>query len=109
MAQKYGAGALVETVNDITLAQGVLTSAGADPTALGKVFGLKVGQKSKPFKGDAGVFVMETTKSTPAPALADLTTYKNSAKMMAAQRASYYINEAIKDNAKVVDNRAKFY
>jgi peptidyl-prolyl cis-trans isomerase D len=109
MAQKYGAGALVETVNDITLAQGVLTSAGADPTALGKAFGLKVGQKSKPFKGDAGVFVMETTSSTPAPAMADLTMYKNSAKMMAAQRASYYINEAIKDNAKVVDNRAKFY
>jgi peptidyl-prolyl cis-trans isomerase D len=109
MAQKYGAGALVETVKDITLAQGVLTSAGADPTALGKAFGLKVGQKSKPFKGDAGVFVMETTKSTPAPAIADLTMYKNSAKMMAAQRTSYYINEAIKDNAKVVDNRAKFY
>jgi peptidyl-prolyl cis-trans isomerase D len=109
MAQKYGAGALVETVNDLTLAQGVLTSAGADPTALGKAFGLKVGQKSKPFKGDAGIFVMETTSSTPAPAMADLTMYKNSAKMMAAQRTSYYINEAIKENAKVVDNRAKFY
>jgi peptidyl-prolyl cis-trans isomerase D len=109
IAQKYGAGALVETVTDLTLAQGVLTSAGADPTALGKAFGLKVGQKSKPFKGDAGVFVMETTKSTPAPAIADLTIYKNSAKMMAAQRASFYINEAIKENAKVVDNRAKFY
>lgn len=109
MAQKYGAGALVETVTDLTLAQGVLTSAGADPTALGKAFGLKIGQKSKPFKGEAGVFVMETTKSTPAPAMADLTMYKNSSKMMAAQRASYYINEAIKENAKVVDNRAKFY
>lgn len=109
IAQKYGAGALVETVSDLTLAQGVLTSAGADPTALGKAFGLKVGQKSKPFKGEAGVFVMETTKSTPAPAIADLTMYKNSAKMMAAQRTSFYINEAIKENAKVVDNRAKFY
>jgi len=109
MAQKYGAGALVETVAGLTLAQGVLTSAGADPTALGRAFGLKVGQKSKPFKGEAGVFVMETTKSTPAPAMADLTMYKNSSKMMAAQRASYYINEAIKENAKVVDNRAKFY
>ncbi|MCU0468790.1 MAG: SurA N-terminal domain-containing protein [Arcicella sp.] len=109
VAQKYGAGALVETVADLTMAQGVLTSAGADPTAIGKAFGLKVGQKSKPFKGDAGVFIMETTKSTPAPAIADLTMYKNSAKMMAAQRTSFYINEAIKDNAKVVDNRAKFY
>lgn len=109
IAQKYGAGALVETATDLTLAQGVLSSAGADPTAIGKAFGLKVGKRSKPFKGEGGVFIMETTKSTPAPAIADLTLYKNSAKMMAAQRASFYINEAIKENAKVVDNRAKFF
>ncbi len=109
IAHKYGAGALVETATDITLAQGVLTSAGADPTAIGKAFGLKPGKRSKPFKGEGGVFIMETTKSTPAPAVADLTMYKNSAKMMAAQRTSFYINEAIKENAKVVDNRAKFF
>ena len=109
IAQKYGAGALVETANDLTLAQGTLTSAGADPTAIGKAFGLKAGKRSKPFKGDGGVFIMENVSSTPAPAIADLTAYKNSAKMMAAQRTSFYINEAIKDNAKVVDNRAKFY
>jgi peptidyl-prolyl cis-trans isomerase D len=109
IAQKYGAGALVETANDLTLAQGTLTSAGADPTAIGKAFGLKAGKRSKPFKGEGGVFIMENVSSTPAPAIADLTTYKNSAKMMAAQRTSFYINEAIKENAKVVDNRAKFY
>jgi peptidyl-prolyl cis-trans isomerase D len=109
IAQKYGAGALVETANDLTLAQGTLTSAGADPTAIGKAFGLKAGKRSKAFKGEGGVFIMENVSSTPAPAIADLTTYKNSAKMMAAQRTSFYINEAIKENAKVVDNRAKFY
>ena len=109
IAQKYGAGALVETANDLTLAQGTLTSAGADPTAIGKAFGLKAGKRSKAFKGEGGVFIMENVSSTPAPAIADLTMYKNSAKMMAAQRTSFYINEAIKENAKVVDNRAKFY
>ncbi len=109
IAQKYGAGALVESANDITLGQGVLGSAGADPAALGKAFGLKVGKKSKPFKGEFGVFVLEKVGGTPAPAIADLTMYKNTARAMAAQRTSYYINEAIKENAKVVDNRAKFY
>jgi peptidyl-prolyl cis-trans isomerase D len=109
IAQKYGAGALVETANDLTLASGTLTSAGADPTAIGKAFGLKPGKRSKAFKGEGGVFIMEAISATPAPAIADLTAYKNSAKMMAAQRTSFYINEAIKDNAKVVDNRAKFY
>ncbi len=109
IAQKYGAGALVESANDITLGQGVLGSAGADPAALGKAFGLKVGKKSKPFKGEFGIFVLEKVAGTPAPAIADLTMYKNTARAMAAQRTSYYINEAIKENAKVVDNRAKFY
>ena len=109
IAQKYGAGALVESATDLTLAQGTLRSAGADPAAIGKAFGLKVGQKSKPFKGDAGIFIMETVKGTPAPALADVSKFKNESSFMAAQRTSFYINEAIKENAKIVDNRAKFY
>jgi peptidyl-prolyl cis-trans isomerase D len=109
IAQKYGAGALVETANDITLTSGVLTSAGADPTALGKAFGQKIGQKSKPFKGEAGVFMMETVSAVPAPALADLSAYKNTARMAAAQNVSFLINQAIKDNAKISDNRARFY
>jgi peptidyl-prolyl cis-trans isomerase D len=29
--------------------------------------------------------------------------------MMGVQRSSFYINEAIKDNAKIVDKRYKFY
>jgi peptidyl-prolyl cis-trans isomerase D len=109
MAQKYGAGALVETANDITLASGVLTSAGADPTALGKAFGQKAGQKSKPFKGEGGIFIMETVSATPAPAIADLSAYKNTARMAAVQNVSFLINQAIKDNAKISDNRARFY
>ncbi|MFN8354090.1 MAG: SurA N-terminal domain-containing protein [Spirosomataceae bacterium] len=109
IAQKYGAGALVETVNDLSMNGGVLTSAGADPSALGKAFGLKPGQKSKPFVGEGGVFIMELISKTDAPAIADYTQYKNSARQAQMQRTSLYINEAIKENAKVVDNRAKFF
>ncbi|MCY7353425.1 MAG: SurA N-terminal domain-containing protein [Cytophagaceae bacterium] len=109
IAQKSGAGALVETANGVTLATGVLTSAGADPVALGKAFGLKPGQKSKPFVGDGGVFIMETLRQIPAPVIADFTQYKTIAQQQSAQRASFYIGEAVKENAKIVDNRARFY
>jgi peptidyl-prolyl cis-trans isomerase D len=109
MAQKYGAGALVEKADGVTLASGVLNTAGADPVALGKAFGLKPGQKSKPFAGDGGVFILETVKKTPAPQIADYTVYKTIAQQQAAQRTPYYVGEAIKDNAKIVDNRARFY
>ena len=107
-AQKYGAGALVETVNDITLATGFLTSAGMDPLAIGKGFGLKPGKKSKVFTGENGVFIMEQLGSYPAPPIADYSMYKNNLKSR-SQQMGFLINEAIKENAKIVDNRGKFF
>ncbi len=109
IAQKYGAGALVETVEDVNLATGFLKSAGVDPVALGKAFGLKPGKRSKPFAGEAGVLAMETTKLTPAPAVADYALYKNQLQQTSSSRLGFYINEAIKEAAKVEDRRAKFY
>lgn len=108
IAQKYGAGALVENANDISLATGFLTSAGLDPIALGRGFGLKVGKKSKVFTGENGVFIMEKITDTPAPAIADYSMYKANLQAKNMQ-ASYLLNEAIRENAKVVDNRAKFF
>lgn len=109
IAQKYGAGALVETVPDINMANGFLKSAGVDPLAVGKIFGLKPGKRSKPFAGDAGVLVVETTKVTPAPTVADYAVYKNQLQQNASSRAGFMINEAIRDNAAIKDRRAKFY
>lgn len=108
IAQKYGAGALVESANDISLATGFLTSAGLDPIALGRGFGLKSGKKSKVFTGENGVFIMEKITETPAPAIADYSMYKANLQSKNLQ-ASYLLNEAIRDDAKVVDNRAKFF
>ncbi|GAB4028287.1 peptidylprolyl isomerase [Spirosoma koreense] len=109
IAQKYGAGALVETADDVSLATGFLKSAGVDPVALGKAFGQKPGKRTKPFAGDAGVIIMETTSLTPAPTVADYALYKNQIQQNNASRLSFYINEAIKEAAKVEDRRAKFY
>jgi len=109
IAQKYGAGALVETVQDQTLAGGMLNTAGPDAVALGRIAGLKNGKRSSVFVGDNGVFIAEKTGGVAAPALADYSQYKNQLQMMGLQRSSFYINEAIKDNAKIVDKRYKFY
>ncbi|WP_420147957.1 peptidylprolyl isomerase [Spirosoma sp.] len=109
IAQKYGAGALVETADDVNMATGYLKSAGVDPIALGKAFGLKPGKRSKPFAGENGVLIVETTSITPAPPVADYAQYKNQIQQNNASRIGFYINEAIKDAAKVEDRRAKFY
>ena len=109
IAQKYGTGALVETVPDVNLATGFLRSAGVDPTALGTAFGLKPGKRSKPVVGETGVLMLETTKLTPASPVADYALYKTQIQQNATSRMGFYINEAIKEAAKVEDRRAKFY
>jgi peptidyl-prolyl cis-trans isomerase D len=109
IAAKYGAGALVETATDISLATGFLTSAGFDPIALGKAFGLKPGQKSDVFTGENGVFIMETVSKTEAPKVADYTQYKTQLTQSLESRMSYLVNEAIRENAKIEDRRAKFF
>ncbi len=109
IAQKYGSGALVEKATGITLNTGSLNSAGQDPIALGKIFGSKIGKKSKAFVGEGGVFIVEKLASTSAPQIADFTVYKKGLINRTAQNSQYFLSEAIKDNAKIVDNRAKFY
>jgi peptidyl-prolyl cis-trans isomerase D len=109
MSKKYGAGALIENATDITLATGLLSSAGFDPIAIGKGFGLKPGKKSNVFTGENGVFVMELIGRTEAPQIADYTQYKTQLQQSIESRASFLLNEAIRNNAKIVDRRAKFF
>ena len=109
IAQKYGAGAIVETADDINLATGFLKSAGVDPVALGRIFGTKAGQRSKPFAGEGGVLMLEPTRLAPAPNVADYAMYKTSIQQNQGQRTTVYVNEAIKEAAKITDRRAKFY
>ncbi|WP_247232887.1 SurA N-terminal domain-containing protein [Telluribacter sp. SYSU D00476] len=109
MAAKYGAGALVESAEDLTLATGFLSSAGFDPIALGKAFGLKAGQKTGVFTGENGVFVIEVTGRTEAPQIADYTPYKTQLLQALESRTSFLLNEAIRDKANIVDRRARFF
>lgn len=109
VAKKYGAGALVESAADVSLATGFLTSAGFDPIALGKGFGLKAGQKTGVFTGENGVFIMEQISKIDAPKIADFTQYKTQLTQSLESRIPYLINEAIRENAHIKDRRAKFF
>lgn len=110
VAQKYGAGAVVENAANVNLATGTFTSAGPDAIALGKGLGLAQGKRSKPFVGDSGVFIMENTKTTAAPEIADYSMYKTQiVQRTGGYNAGMLVNEAIRENANIKDNRAKIY
>lgn len=109
IAVKYGAGALVEEVADITLQTGMLNSAGFDPTAVGKLFGLKPNTRSKIFAGDSGVFIMENTGKAAAPEIADYSQYKTQIQQRSMGMGGMIGEEILRTNAKIEDNRAKMF
>jgi peptidyl-prolyl cis-trans isomerase D len=110
ISKKYGAGALVEEVKDVNFFSGMLNTAGFDPIGLGKLFGQKAGQRTKPFQGETGVMVMETIAKTAAPAIADYSLYKQQILQRNGQgRAGMVGEQVLRENAKIQDNRSRMF
>jgi peptidyl-prolyl cis-trans isomerase D len=109
IAKAYGPQAQVNTAQDVTLSGNSLQNVGFDPVAVGKIFSLQQGQKTQPFSGENGVLIVEMTNLTPAPEIADYTQFKNQVAQTYSSRTQFYVNEAIKEEADIKDNRYKFY
>ena len=109
VGQAFGNTAQVSTFNDIALNNPSLGPVGFDPAAVGKVFSLKQGQKTKPFASENGVLIIELVKKIDPPAIADYSQYKNQLKQMQSNRAKYSVGEAIREASKIEDRRYKFY
>jgi peptidyl-prolyl cis-trans isomerase D len=108
LAQQFGRDAVINTSNDLKLSASSLVSVGFDPTAVGKAFSLENGKRSSAFKGENGVLIIELKNKTIAPAVADYGTYK-SQMIQTLNGRSYFIAEALKEAAKVEDNRFRFF
>jgi peptidyl-prolyl cis-trans isomerase D len=110
IAQAYGSDANVYTSSSLKLNSNSLPTAGFDPKAVGLAFSLANGQRSEPYAGENGVFIMEVQNKTVAPEITELGTFKSVLEQQnATGRVGFSIAEAIKDDAKIVDKRYKFY
>jgi peptidyl-prolyl cis-trans isomerase D len=109
IAKSYGVQAQVNTANELSFGNPQLPGIGNDAIAVGRIFGMKPGQRSKPFAGDAGVLIAEVIKKTEAPKIADYTQFKTQLKQINANRIGYMVNEAVKEAAKIKDLRYKFF
>lgn len=99
----------VETVNAVNLANPTLAGAGNEPKVVGAAFALEQGEVSNPIAGNRGVYVVEVTSVNKAPAME---TYRNFAGMETNKRREQVqerVFQALKENADIEDNRAKFY
>jgi len=109
IATEFGSGATSGTANEVTLSSNSIPAIGFDPTAVGKLFGLKKGEKTGPFKGEYGVINFELVNLTPAPEIADYTQYKNDLISQRIGRIDYSVDEAIRKNSEIEDERVKFF
>ena len=112
MQKRYGTGAVVNTVADQAFNNNALMDIGYDPIAIGKLFGLKINTPGKPFQGESGVTAFKVTKKVEAPAVDknfDVTTFKQQIDQRNQGRTQYFITEAMKELAKVKDDRLRFF
>lgn len=107
MAQKLNT--VATDADNINFQNPYIPGIGNEAKVTGTIFGLKQGQLSKPIKGDAGVSVVFVKSFTEPAATED---YSASVRQLQDQRKSrseYEVFNALKEKAKVEDNRGKFY
>ena len=98
----------IQNVGDLQFSSFSIAGIGPEGNVLGSVFSLEPNEVSAPIQGDRGVFVLQVTKytdqasATNEQVLADLERgYQG--------RVDFEVFNALKEHAKIVDNRAKFY
>ncbi|KVV13767.1 peptidylprolyl isomerase [Flavobacterium sp. TAB 87] len=101
------AGTTVLQATDVTLANPMLTGVGFEPKVVGTAFALAANKMSTPIEGTTGVYVVQTKSVVKAPALKDHASYVASLNSQNASQAGRVL-PALKDNAKIKDNRSQF-
>ncbi|MBL1410940.1 peptidylprolyl isomerase [Sphingobacterium faecale] len=109
VAQKAGKAAIA--VENIVLANPVIPGVSLESTVIGTVFGLQPNKPSKAIEGTQGIYVVQVDSFVNPKEMVD-TERKNQQKQMLTskqQRSWGSIFKALQDNAKIDDNRIRFY
>lgn len=99
----------VRTASAVNMASTTLAGAGNEPKVVGVASGLKEGETSKLIDGERGVFMVQVTKINEAPALENYTSIINRLTNARTGTVLSKVYEALKESAKIEDNRAIFY
>ncbi|PWK76516.1 peptidyl-prolyl cis-trans isomerase D [Mucilaginibacter oryzae] len=107
VAQKVGGK--VTPVENVVFANPIIPGLSAEYKVIGSVFGSAVNKVSKPIDGTQGVYVFVVDGFTNPPVLSNAIKQKEQVIQAMLQRSQGMLIEALKDNATVKDNRAKFF
>ena len=109
IAQATGQTNNIQLSENVTLASPIIAGQGNEPSVVAVAFVLPENKLSKPIAGNNGVYVIEVTQKTIAPAINNYTTYSNNLRNQKINRASQDLSAALQSTAKIVDDRAKYY
>lgn len=99
----------VNPVQNIVFANPIIPGIAQENKLVGSVFGSQPGKVSAPVDGDRGVYVFSVDGFTnPAP-IANMFKQKEGMLLSLGQRSLGSAFQALQDNAKIKDNRVKFY
>ncbi len=106
-AQKLGREPI--SVENVVLANPVIPGVALEHSVIGTIFGLEVAQVSQPIRGNQGVYLAQVSGfGNPLP-LENIQNQKQQMKQGQVQRNWALLFQALKDNAKIKDNRARFF
>ncbi len=107
VAEKLGREIMDAT--DLRFTSGQLPMVGNEPKVIGKAMTMQQNTVSAPIKGNNGVFVVELIAKSEAQLPEDLTPNKRIAQSGVANRVPQEAFQAIRNNARIEDNRNLFY
>lgn len=102
-------GQTIKTAAAVNMKNPTLSGAGREPYIVGAAFGLQEGQTSKLLTGNLGMYMIQVTKINYA---AELPSYQAAANRVATAKSSNVstvLFNALRESAKIEDNRATFY
>jgi peptidyl-prolyl cis-trans isomerase D len=97
----------VQQAIDLTLENPNIPNAGPERKVVGTAFAIGVNKVSVPIEGNSGVYVVQPTLITKAPALKNHADYVNKVKSQ-VQSYTGRVIPALKEDADIEDNRSKF-
>jgi len=97
----------VQKAENVSLDSPVITGAGFEPKVAGAAFSLEKGKLSAPIEGTTGVFVVANSQVIEALPTQDYSTQLNALRNQSSSAVNR-VFPALKENAKIKDNRAKF-
>ena len=99
----------IDTAQNLTFSTGFVPNLGNEPKLLGALTNLEKGQTSQPIIGNSGVFVVEVLEKTVPSALTNYAQLRRQLSASVRAQMGGQLMEAMRSDAKIVDNRSTYY